>query len=107
MRAIETTAELGSTIRQVRKELKLNQTDLAKKAGCSQRFISELERGKQTAELGKTLDVLSALGLGIQLIPSEAAKDQAFQGQMQAIVESIFAKNSPAPKLADILKDEQ
>lgn len=35
--------------------------------GCA--LLSELERGKITVELGRTLRVLGALGLGIELVP--------------------------------------
>lgn len=53
----------GQAVRTARKERGLSQRALAARCGCSQRFISELERGKATAELGKALWVLSELGL--------------------------------------------
>ena len=36
------------------------------------RFISELERGKPSVELGKVLDVLAVLGLRLHLTGAEA-----------------------------------
>lgn len=37
------------------------------------RFIAESERGKPTCQLGKTLDVLAALGIRIGLRGSDAS----------------------------------
>ncbi|MFT6182187.1 MAG: y4mF family transcriptional regulator [Akkermansiaceae bacterium] len=61
--------EIGEIIRQSRKQLKLTQTDLALVAGTATRFISDLENGKPSCHLGKTLSVLSALGIKINLTP--------------------------------------
>jgi HTH-type transcriptional regulator/antitoxin HipB len=43
----------------------MRQRDLADLAGVSCRFLSDLENGKASVELGKTLLVLSALGLDL------------------------------------------
>jgi hypothetical protein len=40
------------------------------------RFVIELERGKETAQLGKVLQVLHALGVGVQLIASWDCEDR-------------------------------
>jgi len=60
---IKTTEELGAKIRSRRKELKVNQKDLAMASGTGLRFIIELEKGKSTCQAGKILDVLHALGI--------------------------------------------
>jgi HTH-type transcriptional regulator/antitoxin HipB len=57
---------LGILIRKRRKELGLNQTELAGVAGTSLRFLSELERGKRSAQLDATLRVLAALGISLE-----------------------------------------
>ncbi len=64
---MKTSQEIGRTIRETRKAQGLTQSDLAMIANTAQRFISELERGKPTCQLGKTLDVLAALGIRIDL----------------------------------------
>ena len=61
--------DLGQMIRKTRKFLKLNQSDLALASGTATRFISDLENGKPSCHLGKTLSVLSALGIRIDLTP--------------------------------------
>ena len=64
--SIDTPEALGRLIRQRRNSLGLNQTELAGVAGTSLRFLSELERGKPTAQLDATLRVLAALGIALQ-----------------------------------------
>ena len=59
--------EIGVAIRRVRKELGLNQSELALASGTATRFISDLENGKESCHLGKTLSVLSALGIEVEL----------------------------------------
>ncbi len=65
--AIQSTAELGSIIRSERKTLGLTQSDLAAASGLSLRFISELERGRASAGIGRVLRVLKMLGLKVVL----------------------------------------
>lgn len=57
--------DLGRLIRQRRKASGATQADVAAVAGVGVRFLSELERGKPTAELGKTLQVLQRLGFDV------------------------------------------
>ena len=62
-------ADLGRLIRERRLAQGLTQQDLADAAGTGRRFISELEAGKATLELGKVLIVCAALGLDIFAAP--------------------------------------
>ncbi len=62
---IPDTHALGSEIRRARKAQGLTQSTLAGLAGTGLRFISELERGKPSVALDKTLSVLAVLGLRI------------------------------------------
>lgn len=64
---ISNTEELGAAIRQRRKELHYTQAYLAEFTGFSESFISDLERGKETAEIGKTLTLISVLSMDIIL----------------------------------------
>lgn len=58
---------LGASIRAARKMHDLTQAQLAGLAGVGVRFLSELERGKPSTEIGKILDVLAVLGLRLCL----------------------------------------
>lgn len=49
----------------------MTQTELAGLAGTGLRFLSELENGKRTVALGKTLDVLAALGMRLGVLRGE------------------------------------
>jgi y4mF family transcriptional regulator len=62
-----TPIELGQYIRQTRKSLGVTQEKLALTAGTGLRFISDLENGKPTCEIGKVLTVLHRLGIQISL----------------------------------------
>ena len=64
---ITDTRNLGTLIRQHRKSMGLTQRDAAGLCGVGERFLSELERGKASASLGKTLQVLKRLGLSIRV----------------------------------------
>ena len=70
MRSVQTSRAFGSAIRRARKEQGLTQEELAARAGVGRPWLSELETGKRTAELGRALSVLSALGLAIRFVPS-------------------------------------
>ncbi|GGA54395.1 helix-turn-helix transcriptional regulator [Pelagibacterium lentulum] len=64
-RTIDDLAEIGAMVAARRKTRGLSQQDFADLAGVGRRFVSELERGKPTAEIGKTLRVLNTLGLDL------------------------------------------
>ncbi|MBQ2627888.1 MAG: helix-turn-helix transcriptional regulator [Eubacterium sp.] len=57
----------GAALRQRRKELHYTQADLSEFTGFSISFISDLERGKKTIELGKALYLSNILGLDCRL----------------------------------------
>lgn len=62
-----TPPELGKIIKQERKAMGLTQADLALASGTGLRFISDLENGKPTCQIGKTLTVLKTLGIRLTL----------------------------------------
>ena len=64
---IRSVEELGEAIRTRRKELHYTQAFLAEFTGFSVSFISDVERGKATAEIGKTLQLLMILGLDVSV----------------------------------------
>ena len=64
---ITSTMEFGRTIRNKRKKLGYTQAQLSEYTGFSTSFISDLENGKETAELGKALFLLQLLGLDLAI----------------------------------------
>jgi transcriptional regulator with XRE-family HTH domain len=69
---IVTPDELGRLIRFKRKEIGVRQEVAAGMAGVGTKFLSQLENGKETAELGKTLQVLRKMGLDVYIFPRSA-----------------------------------
>ena len=53
--------------RAARKAQGLRQDELAAAANVGVRFLIELEAGKETAQIGKTMAVLAALGIDVSL----------------------------------------
>ena len=64
---IRSVEELGEAIRTRRKDLHYTLAFLAEFTGFSVSFISDVERGKATAEIGKTLQLLMILGLDLSV----------------------------------------
>jgi y4mF family transcriptional regulator len=64
-----TPTEIGALVRDTRKRLGVTQKDLALTAGTGLRFVIELEKGKETCELGKSLRILQTLGITLTLTP--------------------------------------
>jgi transcriptional regulator with XRE-family HTH domain len=85
-RASEAASGFGSRIRARRKTLKMRQDQLALATGVGRRFLIELEAGKPTCQLGRSLLVAEALGLG--------AADMLASGGMSPSV--------PLPELPDL-----
>ncbi|MGI9251435.1 MAG: hypothetical protein ACR2PR_09575 [Pseudohongiellaceae bacterium] len=66
---IKTAAELGRVVRAHRKARKLTLRTISGLGNLSTRFLSEFERGKETAELGKALHAMYVLGLEVSVRP--------------------------------------
>ena len=67
-----TAAQIGKLIRDTRKKLGVTQKDLALTSGTGMRFIIDLEKGKETCEIGKALAILNTLGIKVTLTASPA-----------------------------------
>ena len=53
---------LSKYIKEMRRQYKLTQVDLAYKSGVGLRFVREMEQGKQTLRLDKVNQVLALFG---------------------------------------------
>ena len=62
---ITDSKSLGRAIRERRKDLNYTQAYLADFTGLSVSFISDLERGKPTAEIEKTIRLINILGMDV------------------------------------------
>ena len=70
-------SSIGEAVRRARKGMGLRQDQLAAAAGVGLRFLVELERGKSTVQLGRTLSVLAAVGLDLRIVTRLASTDLA------------------------------
>ena len=64
---ITDSKELGNTIRERRKKLSYTQKYIAEITGFSVSFLSDLENGKPTCEIGKILHLVNLLGLDLSV----------------------------------------
>ncbi|WP_192246811.1 helix-turn-helix transcriptional regulator [Mesorhizobium silamurunense] len=62
---IVSAADIGRLVRRAREARHLSQQSFADLAGVGRRFLSELENGKPTLELGKVLKVAHAAGISL------------------------------------------
>jgi y4mF family transcriptional regulator len=65
--ALKTSNEIGTLIRKLRKQQGVTQEQLAGIANTGTRFISDLENGKPTCQVGKLLRALAALGVEMHI----------------------------------------
>ncbi len=64
---ITDSKSFGYALREERKRKGYTQAFISEFTGLSVSFLSDLENGKETAELGKALFVANTLGLDIEL----------------------------------------
>ena len=70
-----TPEQIGKLIRETRKKLGVTQRTLALTSGTGMRFVIDLERGKETCEIGKALTILNTLGIRMTLTPPALPKE--------------------------------
>jgi transcriptional regulator with XRE-family HTH domain len=70
LRASEMALAFGSLIRSRRRALNMRQHELALATGVGRRFLIELEAGKPSCQLGRSLMVAHALGITSADFPS-------------------------------------
>jgi len=64
-----TPKEIGKVVRESRKRLGVTQKGLALTSGTGLRFVIDLEKGKETCQIGKALTILHTLGIRLTLTP--------------------------------------
>ena len=64
---VSDSVEMGLAMRKRRKKLGYTQQFLSDITGLSVSFISDIERGKETAEFGKVLYLVNLLGMDLEI----------------------------------------
>jgi len=65
---VRDATEIGVVLRRARKRQGLTQQQLADLVGVGVRFVSEVERGKGTAEVDRVIDLLRGVGIDVFLV---------------------------------------
>jgi y4mF family transcriptional regulator len=80
----------GSLVRSRRKAMRMRQDQLALATGVGRRFVIDLEAGKPSCQLGRSLLVAEALGLDLAILASDAS-----------------SQSETAPELPDVAEEEE
>jgi len=88
----------GSLIRSRRRALNMRQHELALATGVGRRFLVELEAGKPSCQLGRSLMVAHALGITSAEFPSSGVSStSAMAEHLPELIEDVEEPNgSPA-----------
>jgi transcriptional regulator with XRE-family HTH domain len=78
---IRTPEDLGKAVRRYRKSRKLTQEAAAALSNVSVPFLSNFENGKPTAQIGKILQTLKALGMDVFVVPRGRVASRAEPGR--------------------------
>ena len=95
---VQDTEDLGNLVRRYRKGCGLSLKATGDLAGLGIRFLSEFERGKKTAEIGKILKALEALGLEMIIRPG-SYRSSGYIRDVSADFKSLY----PAVNADDII----
>jgi transcriptional regulator with XRE-family HTH domain len=88
--------DAGIAIRTLRKRAGIRIDDFAQTAGVSKQFMTDLENGKATVQMGKVLQMLQRLGIkvGLELTPADASAFQVEMSKAQARRTASFKADS-------------
>jgi y4mF family transcriptional regulator len=79
----------GSLVRSRRKAMRMRQDQLALATGVGRRFVIDLEAGKPSCQLGRSLLVAKALGLDLAILASDASPQSATAPELPDVAEEL------------------
>jgi y4mF family transcriptional regulator len=89
-RILGATQAFGSLVRSRRKALRMRQDQLALATGVGRRFVIDLEAGKPSCQLGRSLLVAEALGLDlVNVFAADARSQSATAPELPDIAEEL------------------
>src|SRR3954449_2610771 len=88
-RASETALAFGLLIRRRRKALQMRQDQVALATGVGRRFLIELEAGKPSCQLGRSLLIAEALGIRLTEILASGAPSQSNNVDLPDLPEEV------------------
>jgi transcriptional regulator with XRE-family HTH domain len=88
-RSSEAASAFGSLIRSRRKAMNMHQDQVALATGVGRRFLIDLEAGKPSCQLGRSLLVAQALGLELAKILSGDPSQSATIAELPDLPEEV------------------
>jgi HTH-type transcriptional regulator / antitoxin HipB len=99
-RASDSALAFGSLIRSRRKALKMRQGQLALATGVGRRFLIELEAGKPSCQLGRSLLVAEALGFSaVAILASSVAPQSAIALELPDLPDQVEVLDGQATSI--------
>jgi HTH-type transcriptional regulator / antitoxin HipB len=95
MPAVRTATELGLAIRSRRRELSLDQAELARRIGATRQWVIDIEKGKPRAEVELVMRALHALDLTLRVDADTHTQDSSSmqrRGHSVPSIENVFAR---------------
>lgn len=86
--------DAGVAIRTMRKRAGIRIDDFALIAGVSKQFMTDLENGKPTVQMGKVLELLKRMAIGVSLDLSDDAVDR-YNAELEKATRRRTQKEAP------------
>ncbi|MFD6157648.1 helix-turn-helix transcriptional regulator [Nocardia sp. NPDC060256] len=81
--------QLGAALRKARVDAGLTQDQLGELAGVSRQLVSRVETGSPRGEIGRVVDIASALGLQLVTVPTSP---RTTTSRDQQAIQDVFAR---------------
>lgn len=88
-------ADLGTLVRQRRDDLGMSQTDLGHRVGTTRQWISRFEKGKADVSLSRTLAILRALDMTLDVRSRERRTEGVLSAATMARMNEAIASSLP------------
>ncbi len=95
---IDSPGQLGLLIRAVRKHQNVRMDDVAGSAGVGPVFVREVERGKETVQLGRVMKILAELGIELRADVPDEVSDTLAMFQRKGV--KPYTPRKPAARAA-------
>jgi len=97
--------ELGQLLRRVRSARGLRQADIAASGNMRQATVSEIEAGKETAQIGLVMRTISSTGLRLQVVAAPGATVTGSLGRdarLQRITDAVGVRSPSRPSAEQV-----
>jgi y4mF family transcriptional regulator len=98
----QTASQVGEIIANARRDRGLTQVELARQLGVTQSWLSQIEKGKDNAQLGKVLRVLSYLGVRLR-VGEAPRREGGLQSNTNPQIQQVLDRLSAKPTLSPII----